>query len=94
MRIIEKKTGELHPYERNPRNNDGAVDAVAASIKEFGFKVPVVIDTDDMIVAGHTRVKAAKKLRAEKPRTKVTLSERERELINSLNESYTTEGGS
>ena len=62
MRIIEKKTGELHPYERNPRNNDGAVDAVAASIKEFGFKVPVVIDTDDMIVAGHTRVKAAKKL--------------------------------
>lgn len=62
MRIIEKKTGELHPYERNPRNNDGAVDAVAASIKEFGFKVPVVIDTDDVIVAGHTRVKAAKKL--------------------------------
>lgn len=62
MRIIEKKTGELHPYERNPRNNDGAVDAVAASIKEFGFKVPVVIDTNDVIVAGHTRVKAAKKL--------------------------------
>ena len=62
MRIIEKKTGELHPYERNPRNNDGAVDAVAASIREFGFKVPVVIDTDDVIVAGHTRVKAAKKL--------------------------------
>ena len=62
MRIIEKKTGELHPYERNPRNNDGAVGAVAASIKEFGFKVPVVIDTDDVIVAGHTRVKAAKKL--------------------------------
>lgn len=62
MRIIEKKTGELHPYERNPRNNDGAVDAVAASIREFGFKVPVVIDTDDVIIAGHTRVKAAKKL--------------------------------
>lgn len=62
MNIIEKKTTELIPYENNPRNNDGAVDAVAASIKEFGFKVPIVIDANGVIVAGHTRLKAAKKL--------------------------------
>ena len=60
--IIYKPLGELKPYKRNPRKNDGAVDAVAASIKEFGFKVPIVIDTNGEIVAGHTRLKAAKKL--------------------------------
>jgi len=49
-------------YERNPRNNDGALDAVAASIKEFGFKVPVIVDKDNVLVAGHTRVRAARKL--------------------------------
>lgn len=50
------------PYENNPRINDNAVDAVAASIKEFGFKVPIIIDKDNVIVAGHTRLKAAQKL--------------------------------
>ena len=50
------------PYEKNPRKNDDAVKCVAASIDEFGFKVPIVIDKDDIIVAGHTRYKAAKKL--------------------------------
>lgn len=60
--IIYKPLGELKPYKRNPRKNDGAVDAVAASIKEFGFKVPIVIDADGEIIAGHTRFKAAKKL--------------------------------
>jgi len=49
-------------YEQNPRNNDGAVDAVAASIKEFGFKVPVIVDGDGVLIAGHTRVRAARKL--------------------------------
>lgn len=63
MEITYKKLSELHPYENNPRKNDSAVDAVAASIKEFGFKVPVVIDKDETIVAGHTRLKAAKKLK-------------------------------
>lgn len=53
---------ELKPYENNPRFNDKAVDAVAASIKEFGFKVPIVIDKDNIIIAGHTRLKAAQKL--------------------------------
>ena len=52
----------LIPYENNPRLNDGAVDGVAASIKEFGFKVPLVIDSNNVIVCGHTRLKAALKL--------------------------------
>ena len=52
----------IRPYEKNPRKNDGAVDQVAASIKDFGFKVPLIIDKDGVIVCGHTRYKAAKKL--------------------------------
>ena len=59
MEVIDKKVAELIPYAKNPRKNDQAVDAVAASIKEFGFKVPIVIDSDGVIVAGHTRLKAA-----------------------------------
>lgn len=66
VEIVYKKINELKPYEHNPRKNDGAVDAVAASIAEFGFKVPIVIDTDGVIVAGHTRLKAAQKLGIEK----------------------------
>lgn len=53
----------LIPYANNPRLNDNAVDAVAASIKEFGFKVPIVVDGDNVIINGHTRLKAAHKLR-------------------------------
>lgn len=52
----------LIPYANNPRLNDNAVDAVAASIKEFGFKVPIVIDGENVIINGHTRLKAARKL--------------------------------
>ena len=52
----------IRPYEQNPRVNDGAVDAVAASLKEFGFRQPIVVDADGVIVAGHTRLKAAQKL--------------------------------
>ena len=63
MEIINKKLSELKQYENNPRNNDAAVDGVAASIKEFGFKVPIIIDNNNMIVCGHTRYKAAKKLK-------------------------------
>lgn len=62
MQIIEKKLEELKVYENNPRNNDKAVNAVAESILQFGFKVPIVIDTNDVIVCGHTRLKASKKL--------------------------------
>lgn len=63
MQIIERKISELKPYANNPRLNDGAVDAVAASIKEFGFKVPLVVTADGEIIAGHTRLKAAQKLK-------------------------------
>ena len=62
MNIKEIAIASLREYENNPRNNDSAVDAVAESIREFGFKVPIVIDGNNMIVCGHTRVKAAKKL--------------------------------
>ena len=53
---------DLKPYEKNPRKNDTAVDAVAKSIEQFGFKVPIVIDADNVIICGHTRYKAAQKL--------------------------------
>lgn len=56
------RISDLRPYEKNPRKNDEAVKYVQESIKQFGFKVPIVIDPDHVIVAGHTRYKAAKKL--------------------------------
>ena len=62
MNIVNKRLDELIPYEKNPRKNDEAVKYVAESIKQFGFKVPIVIDKDNVIVAGHTRYKASKKL--------------------------------
>jgi len=52
----------IRPYLNNPRDNDGAVDAVARSIQEFGFKIPIILDANQEIVAGHTRYKAARKL--------------------------------
>ena len=63
MRIEYTKIDNVIPYANNPRLNDGiAVDKVAASIKEYGFKQPIIVDKDSVIVAGHTRYKAAKKL--------------------------------
>ncbi|MBO7715700.1 MAG: ParB N-terminal domain-containing protein [Methanobrevibacter sp.] len=62
IKIIEKNIDELVPYENNARINDKAVEAVANSISDFGFKNPVIIDKNNVLVAGHTRVKAAKKL--------------------------------
>lgn len=54
---------EVHPYEKNPRFNDDSVEAVANSIRAFGFRAPIILDKDHVIIAGHTRLKAAKKLR-------------------------------
>ena len=62
MEIIYKKVGDLIPYEKNPRKNDKAVKYVANSIEEFGFKVPLVIDRDNVVVCGHTRLMATKQL--------------------------------
>lgn len=62
IKIIEKDINELVPYENNARINDKAVDVVANSIQEFGFKQPIIIDKNNVIVAGHTRTLACKKL--------------------------------
>lgn len=62
MNVQEIKLKDIKPYGKNPRKNDQSVDKVANSIKEFGFKVPIVIDKNNVIVCGHTRYKAAKKL--------------------------------
>ena len=63
MNIQMLKLSDIKPYENNPRKNNEAVKYVAQSIKEFGFKVPIVIDKDNVIIAGHTRYKAAKRLK-------------------------------
>ena len=63
MNIVEKNIADIKPYGNNPRKNDSAVAPVANSIREFGFKVPIVIDKDGIIIAGHTRYRAAKELK-------------------------------
>lgn len=60
--VIYLNVKDLIPYDNNPRINDNAVEAVAASIKEFGFKVPIIVDKNNVVVAGHTRLKACEKL--------------------------------
>ena len=62
MEIVNIKTDMLIPYVNNPRHNEDAVEKVMASIQEFGFKVPLVIDKNNVVVTGHTRLKAAKRL--------------------------------
>ena len=62
MKIELRKLSEIKPYPGNPRVNDAAVAAVAASIREFGFRQPIVVDEDGVIIVGHTRWKAARKL--------------------------------
>src|SRR5574344_1311621 len=62
IEILTWELDKLVPYDRNPRKNDHAVDKVAAAIKEYGFKVPIVAKADGLIIDGHLRYKAAKKL--------------------------------
>lgn len=62
MQVQSMKIDEVKPYAHNPRNNDDGVEAVANSIKEFGWQQPIVVDKDNVIIVGHTRYKAAKKL--------------------------------
>lgn len=62
MNIINLPIDKLKPYENNPRHNEDAVEKVVESIREFGFLVPIVIDKDYVIAAGHTRLKAAQKM--------------------------------
>ena len=65
-KIVYKRLDELKPYENNPRNNVEAVEKVAASIREFGFNVPILVKPDMTIIAGHTRLEAAKLLKKKK----------------------------
>lgn len=62
MNVVYKKIEDVQPYDNNPRKNEAAVPYVKNSIKEFGFKVPVLIDENGVIVCGHTRYEAAKEL--------------------------------
>ena len=62
MRVVLRNPNSLKPYKGNPRVNDQAVDAVARSIREFGFRQPIVADEKNVIIVGHTRWKAAKKI--------------------------------
>jgi ParB-like chromosome segregation protein Spo0J len=62
MHVEMRPIDSIRPYPGNPRINDAAVDAVAASIKEFGFRQPIVVDEEGVIIVGHTRYKAALKL--------------------------------
>lgn len=66
MQIEYLELSKLKPYENNPRINDDAVEYVAKSIQEFGFKVPIVVDKDNVIVSGHTRLKASEQLGLDK----------------------------
>ena len=59
LKIEYLKTESVKPYKKNPRKNDDAVDAVANSIQEFGFKNPIIVNKDLIVIAGHTRLKAA-----------------------------------
>jgi len=63
MEVKEWPIEEVKPYKKNPRNNDDAVEATANSIREFGWQQPIVVDKDGVIIVGHTRLKAAKKLK-------------------------------
>jgi len=62
MNVELRSTEAIRPYEQNPRLNDQAVEAVAKSLREFGFRQPIVVDADGVIIVGHTRWKAAQKL--------------------------------
>ena len=74
MNIVYRPLDELVPYIRNPRNTEKAVNKVAASIQAFGFLVPIALDKDNVIVAGHVRLLAARKLGLEQVPT-VTLED-------------------
>lgn len=63
MKVEDWLIGKVKPYANNPRKNDDAVDATAESIKQFGWQQPIVVDKDGVIIVGHTRLKAAKKLK-------------------------------
>jgi len=66
MKVIDVGIATVIPYEKNPRKNDAAVGPVASSIKEFGFRQPIIVDGNRVVITGHARLKAAQKLGLEK----------------------------
>lgn len=94
MEVINKRVDELIEYEGNARRNDAGVAKVAESIKEFGFLQPITIDTSNVIIAGHTRLKAAKLLGLEEvPCVVQNLSEEDAKLariIDNKSHEYST----
>ena len=84
MRIEMVPIEAIREYERNPRVNDTAVGPVAESIKAFGFKVPVIVDAENVLVAGHTRVKAARQLQM----TEVPAVRADDLFVSSLNREF------
>ena len=62
MQVESRPSADIRPYPNNPRQNDDAVEAVARSIREFGFRQPIVVDADLVVICGHTRLKAAQRL--------------------------------
>ena len=63
MQLVTKKLSEIRPYERNPRRNDPAMASVMESIQQCTYVAPIVVDEDGVILAGHTRYRALKKLK-------------------------------
>jgi len=80
LQLVMRKLSDIHPYERNPRRNDPAVDAVAESIRQCSYIAPIVVDEEGVILAGHTRYKALKKLKRKEAQVivKAGLSEEQR----------------
>lgn len=66
LKVVEKKIGDIREYENNPRRNDKAVNATKRSIESFGFRNPIILNKEGVIIAGHTRLKAAKAAGLEK----------------------------
>ena len=60
QQVVYQDISQIHPYENNPRNNEAAIEPVAQSIKEFGFRVPILIDGKGTIIAGHTAMRPQK----------------------------------
>lgn len=63
MKVVDTELSKIKPYQNNPRDNTRAIDEVAKSIKAYGFQQPIVVDKDGVIIVGHTRYEAAKKLK-------------------------------
>ena len=80
LQLVTRKLSDIHPYERNPRRNDPAVDAVVESIRQCSYIAPIVVDEDGVILAGHTRYEALKKLKRDEAQVivKAGLSEEQK----------------